>query len=117
MATLRLSERDEIWWPVTMEQPRSDGSGRSDKLRFEVRFWPIYADAVGQLEPPDGMTEDERIRYRLERLAERVLDWRGDDVEIECTPETVYAALTRPWFQDGIMRALAEISKGGRAKN
>ena len=115
---LKIIDNPEIWWPVTVAQPRSDGSGRMDKLRIEVLYRPLRRSEAAQLIPADkdDWSQAERDEYTLERISEHILDWRGD-VDVDFSEDSLSIALDTPYIADALIRGLRECSEGGRAKN
>jgi len=114
---LKIAEHEECWWPVTIRQPRDDGSGRSTRFETKWKFRLLTRSEAQKLIPEDeSLSDGERVGVILERVADRVIDWEG--IDLECTPDNIRLALDKPYISDAVTVALREASSGGgRAKN
>ena len=77
---LKISEHEECWWPVTIRQPRDDGSGRVTRFETKWKFRLLTRTEAQKLLPDDddSLTDAERIGVILDRVADRVIDWDPD---------------------------------------
>jgi len=114
---LKIEEHEEIWWPVTIRKPRPDGTGKQDRFETKWKFRLLNrSDAQALIPEEEGLSDVERISMIIDRVAERVLDWDG--IDLECTPDNVRLALDKPYISEPVTIALREASSGGgRAKN
>ena len=114
---LKLTEREEIWWPVAIRKPREDGSGRTDRYDVKIKFRLMTRTDAKEMigDEADGSSQAERLDMLLDRVSEHVLDWEG--IDLECNPENVRLAMDKPYVSDAVITGLREASAGGRAKN
>ena len=113
---LKITETEEIWWPVTVYQPREDGSGRAEKFSVKIKYRLLTRSEAGALVPEDSdLTDQERWAAISDRVCDHVLDWEG--IDLPCEPHNVRMAMDKPYFSDAIIKGLQQASAGGRAKN
>ena len=113
---LKITQHEEVWWPVVIRKPREDGSGNSDKFKVEIKYRLLTrSDAQLLIPEDDGMSDSERLVTLVDRVCDHILGWK--DIDLEYSPENVRLAMDKPYFSDPVISGLRDASAGGRAKN
>ena len=109
-----ISNRREVWWPVVIDQPAADGTGRTEQVQIEVRYRLVSTSEAREIhEMPTEEAESELIK--------RVLDWRGvvDEAgnDVPFSSDSLRQLLDIPYAGAAVARGLFEASNGAPAKN
>lgn len=110
----KVTKNRVVWWPVTIHEPREDGSGKTNKIRVKIKYQLVGKDLARAVRD----TPDEDVE---ERLVENILDWEGfadeDGNELTFNPQNLRDVMQIPYAERAIALGLFDASRGAVAKN
>lgn len=131
----RFAKRREVLWPVTIDVPSDDGSGRVDEVCVRIRYRLLTqseladrvregleaAGQIGNLEALLATLSPGALEKRLEDLREHITGWEDigdeDGQQMPFSAEALDALLDVPYFRAAAEQGLLDASRGAPAKN
>lgn len=108
----KLTDKREIWWPVKIRVPESDGN----TVKYSTHRVRVKFKLLGRQQLESIRTGDMEIDW-----PEIIVDWDGfADAEgnpLECTPENIEAVTDLVYVSRALMEAFVEAQAGGSIKN
>lgn len=110
----KVTKKRVVWWPVTIHEPRDDGTGKTNKLKVKIKYELV--DKAGAREVDSLPPEEAEAK-----LVERILDWEGfadeDGNELPFNQENLADVMGILYAERAIAFGLLDASRGAAAKN
>lgn len=110
----KIVKPDSLLWPVTIDVPRTDGSGETDPHLIKVRYKYLGVKEWQDIINGEGGDNDDR------KVRDYVVGWAdisNDDGEIEFSQSNLDMLMDIPYMAIGINKGFFECQNGSRSKN
>ena len=109
----KIVKPESLLWPVSVDVPRTDGSGETDPHEIKVRYKYLGVDEWQKLLSDDNPDDQTKVRDYIMGWA----DLSDDNGELEFKPETLEMIMDIPYLAIAINKGFFECQSGSRSKN
>lgn len=105
-----LTDERLYWWPINIDVPDPNHSGKWQRQSFEMEFGQVDEDEAKAMAKAlaEMPTAEERLAHQHDMLLKAARNWRGVvdafRAEVPFSTETLRRALQQSWFNEGVYR-------------
>ena len=119
---MRVTSDEMVWWPVSVQRAKGDGTNRYDRFTVKMRFLlPGNEEQLAIADEDLSLPVKERLQNTIHNLSRYILDWEGledaDGNPLACTEEHKQFVLNKQYILNAVLKALQHANGNAREKN